>query len=201
MTNEIELKLNIAPEDVELLLLHPLLTGAGNLQKYFLSSQYFDTPALDQMAQHAALRVRRIGGLWIQTVKIGGTVTEGLHVRPEWETVVPDDRPHPHLFTDPIIRAVLTDSRVALLQPVFKTEFWRSVWVLDYMDSVIEVALDQGDVNSQGRCVPIHELELELKSGNSGTLSRLARELSQRILLQPESLSKAERGYALYQQW
>ncbi len=201
MTNEIELKLTIAAEDIDQLLLHPLLSGARNRQKYFLCSQYFDTPTLDLMAQRAALRVRRIGGLWIQTVKIGGTVTEGLHVRPEWETVIPDDRPHPHLFTDPIIRAVLTDSRVALLQPVFKTEFWRSLWVLDYMDSEIEVALDQGDVNSQGRCVPIHELELELKSGNSDTLSRLARELSQQIPLQPESLSKAERGYALYQEW
>lgn len=201
MTNEIELKLNIAPEDVELLLHHPRLVAAGSPQKRFLTSQYFDTPTLDLMALHTALRVRHIGGLWVQTVKIGGTVADGLHIRPEWETVVPDNRPHPHLFTDPVIRTVLTEKRIALLQPVFQTEFWRSIWVLDYAGSVIEVALDQGNVSSQGRSTPIHELELELKSGNADALTRLAYELSQPVPLQPESVSKAERGYALYQEW
>ncbi len=201
MTYEIEMKLDIAPEDIELLLQHPLLIAAASPQKRFLDSRYFDTPALDLMARHAALRVRRIGGLWIQTFKLGGTVTDGLHTRPEWETIVPDNQPHPHLFTDPIIRDVLPDNRIALLQPIFHTEFWRTSWMLDYLGSIIEVALDQGKVSSQGRSTCIHEVELELKSGNADRITTLARELSLTVPLIPESVSKAERGYALYQEW
>ncbi|MHB1678195.1 MAG: CYTH domain-containing protein [Sulfuriferula sp.] len=201
MINEIELKLNIAPDDIALLLQHPILLAAGKSQTRFLASHYFDTPTLDLMAQHAAFRVRSIGGLWVQTIKIGGNVVDGLHIRPEWETVIPDNQPHPLLFTDPIIRAVLTDNRAALLQPIFQTEFWRTTWLLTYQDSNIEVALDEGDVSSQGRSQPIHELELELKSGNADTLIKLAAELSQHIVLRPESISKAQRGYALYQEW
>ena len=201
MTNEIELKLTIAPHEMYALQQHPILLAAGKPHCRLLLSRYFDTPTLDLMAHHAALRVRRIGGVWIQTIKIGGTAINGLHNRPEWEIVIPDDQPHPLLFTDPIIRTVLTDNRAALLQAVFQTEFWRNTWLIKYQGSSIEVALDQGQVSCQGRSQPINELELELKSGNPDTLHKLAEELSQNVALQPESTSKAQRGYALYQEW
>ena len=201
MPNEIELKLTISPHEAAILMQHPLLVAAGKPQCRLLLSYYFDTPTLDLMAHHAALRVRRIGGLWVQTIKIGGTAVNGLHIRPEWEIVIPDSQPHPLLFTDPLVRTVLTDNRAALLQPIFQTEFWRKTWLLNYQGSSIEAALDQGEVSSQGRRLPINELELELKSGNPDTLSQLADELSQHIVLQPEPVSKAQRGYALYQEW
>lgn len=198
MTDEIELKLAIAPDDIPLLLRHPILLAAGNAQSRLLSSQYYDTPGLDLMARHAAFRVRRIGGLWMQTIKIGGSAVDGLHIRPEWETVLPDGRPQPELFTDPIIRAVLTDDCITQLQPVFQTEFRRTTWLLTYQHSNVEVALDQGEVTSGGHREQISELELELKSGGAGALTALAEELSRHIALQPDSISKAQRGYELY---
>jgi len=198
MTTEIELKLKIDPADVNLLLQQPVLIAAGEPHRRLLVSRYFDTPALELMARHAALRVRRIGQQWIQTVKIGGTAVNGLHTRPEWEIPVPDDQPHPELFTEPAVRAVLQEHITSRLQAVFQTEFWRSTWLIDFHDSRIEVALDQGEVGSLRRSEPICEVELELKSGNAEALTALADLLSRHIALMPDSVSKAQRGYALY---
>ena len=44
------------------------------------------------------------------------------------------------------------------------------------------------------------EIELELKNGNVQQLMELAQILGQDITLTPDSISKAQRGYALYQQ-
>ena len=199
MTTEIELKLKIAPDAVAILLRHPTLVAIGEPQRKLLLSRYFDTPALDLMAKQAALRVRLVDQQWIQTIKIGGSVVNGLHSRPEWETPIPDDQPHPELFTESSIHDVLQPSVINQLQPVFQTEFWRSTWLIHFHDSLIEVALDQGDITSQGDKALICEVELELKSGQAETLTALAEILGQHITLIPDSISKAQRGYALYQ--
>lgn len=199
MTTEIELKLKIAPADINLFLQLPLLTAAGAPHRRLLVSRYFDTPALELMRCHAALRVRRVGEQWIQTVKIGGTAVNGLHTRPEWEIPVPDSQPHPQLFTEPAVRAILPEPVASRLQPVFQTEFWRSTWLVDFQDSRIEVALDQGEVRSLERSEPICEIELELKSGRTEALIALADQFSRHVALTADSISKAQRGYALYQ--
>lgn len=199
MTAEIELKLALAPNAVTAFLQLPILVAAGEPQRKLLLSRYFDTSALDLMTQRAALRVRHIGQQWIQTIKIGGTAINGLHSRPEWETPVPDDQPHPELFSEPYVHTVLTADITKQLHPVFQTEFWRSTWLIDFEGSHIEVALDQGEVSSQGRSAPICEVELELKSGQVNALTDLARIFAQQITLTPDSISKAQRGYALYQ--
>lgn len=199
MTTEIELKLSIAAEEVSIFLQQPILLGANEAQRNLLWSSYFDTATLELMHQHAALRIRRAGELWIQTIKIGGTVIDGMHTRPEWEVLIPDNTLYPALFTDPVVCALLSPGVIQRLQPVFQTEFWRTTWCITHEQSHIEIALDQGSVSSQGRSEAICELELELKSGEAAALSSLARILSQHITLTPDSISKAQRGYALYQ--
>lgn len=199
MTTEIELKLSIAAEDIPAFMQHPILASASKVQRNLVWSCYFDTPNLELMYQHAALRVRRAGEKWIQTIKIGGTVNNGMHQRPEWEMVIPDNTLRPALFTDPAVSALLTPNVIERMQPVFQTEFWRTTWLIIHEACRIEIALDQGSVSSQARREAICEVELELKSGDAAALSSLARLLSQHITLTPESISKAQRGYALYQ--
>ncbi|MDR3393264.1 MAG: CYTH domain-containing protein [Sulfuriferula sp.] len=198
MTTEIELKLSILPDEVPALLRWPVLVAAGEPRRQLLSSRYYDTPELDLMMRQAAFRVRHTGQSWVQTIKIGGTVVNGLHSRPEWEMAVPDDHPYPELFTAAEVRAVLNAQVVARLQPIFQTVFWRSTWLVDYGNGSIEVALDQGEVSSGGRTAPICEVEFELKSGKADAITRLADTLAQHIKLTPDSVSKAQRGYALY---
>lgn len=199
MTTEIELKLKIATDDVASLLLQPVLVEADKPQLQKLSSCYFDTPTLDLLAQKAALRVRRVNQQWIQTFKMGGTAINGPHSRPEWEMPVANNHPQPGLFEEPRLRALFTSDLINRLIPIFRTEFKRTIWLLDFQHSQIEVALDQREVNCGGTSDPICELELELKSGSAQALQSLAHVLSQQISLVPNSIGKAQRGYTLYQ--
>ena len=48
-----------------------------------------------------------------------------------------------------------------------------------------------------GLTQPIHEIELELKSGNVENLQALANELQQQLSLSPSNTSKAKMGYQL----
>ncbi|BBP01265.1 inorganic triphosphatase [Sulfuriferula nivalis] len=199
MTQEIELKLNINPADTARFVAHPLLQSVIERQRLRLVSVYYDTPALTLMQQRAALRVRLAGTRWIQTIKIGGGAVNGLHSRPEWEVELTDQHPQPSLFTDPIVTQLLTTELTHQLTPIFQTVFWRDTWLLDFNGAKIEVALDQGKVLSLAQATPICEVELELKHGDAQQLTELAQALGQVITLTPDSVSKAQRGYALYQ--
>lgn len=198
MTNEIELKLNIAAADIALFLAHPLLATASVAQGGRLISIYYDTPALTLMNQRAALRVRLAGTRWIQTVKIGGQAVHGLHIRPEWEVDLPSQHPNPSLYTEPVVTQLLSPAVTQQLTPIFQTDFWRDTWLLSFQGAQIELALDVGLVQSLGRDAPICELELELKQGDAQQLHALAQVLASNIKLTPDSISKAQRGYALY---
>ena len=200
MTVEIELKLALPPMQATRLKRHALLAGAGRPVRRRLVSVYFDTPELDLMRAQAALRVRRVGRGWVQTVKIGGGSAGGLHQRPEWETPTAGAAPEPERFTAPAVRELLTPARLARLRPVFETHFWRDAWTLPVAGGgSIEVALDQGEVSGGGRSQPICEVELELKSGHPSALYDLALALAADVDLRPDPVSKAGRGYALFQ--
>src|SRR5215813_8046168 len=87
MSQEVELKLGIAPAEVPQVLDHPLLseTRQGAFQAQPLVSVYYDTPQLDLQRRGIALRLRQQGARWIQTVKAYGTGAAGLHDRLEEE--------------------------------------------------------------------------------------------------------------------
>jgi inorganic triphosphatase YgiF len=86
----------------------------------------------------------------------------------------------------------------AALQPCFATAFERTAWTVRRRDgSVIEVALDLGQITSGQRSVPICELELELLAGAPTALFDLARHIALHIAVLPLAASKAQRGHAL----
>src|SRR5438874_2171598 len=61
----------------------------------------------------------------------------------------------------------------------------------------IELTIDRGKLEAGRHSVPICEIELELKSGQSAELFNIARTLAKEIPLQLVVKSKAERGYAV----
>ena len=196
---EIELKLRVAPDAVRRLAAHPLLKGEGRPVTERLRSIYYDTPALDLLRKGIALRVRRVGSAWVQTVKGRGTVRAGLHERAESETRVGGPEPELDRIEDKALARALNPPRIRdELRPVFVTEFRRNSRLLTLRNGTsVEASIDQGVIRSGERVNRLSELELELKKGSSSELYELALKLQHDVPLALESRSKAERGYAL----
>src|SRR5471030_3071597 len=80
---EIELKLALDPAANATLRQHPLLAkhADGGARDAQLLARYFDTSDFYLRQHGAGLRVRKVDGEWIQTMKAGGGVQAGLHER------------------------------------------------------------------------------------------------------------------------
>jgi inorganic triphosphatase YgiF len=198
---EVELKLLIDPADIPRLRRHPLLKALcpSGPKTRKLTSIYFDTDDFVLKNQAIALRVRRSGRQWIQTVKGGGSVQAGLHQRDEWEAPVAHGTPDFTKIADPGLIALFSDEALRQrLYPIFATEFSRTVWLLETeAGDRVEMALDRGEIRAGQSSAPICEVELELKVGNPAALYELALALYEAVPLHPENASKADRGYAL----
>jgi inorganic triphosphatase YgiF len=200
MATEIELKLTMDPAHAARLRRHPLLASLaqGKPRRQRLHSIYFDTPEQDLLRAGVALRLRRVGGGWVQTVKGGGSVHGGLHQRDEWEWPVQGGEPDLTLVGETSLAAIMTGEVQARLRPLFVTQFWRTAWQLRTAQGAeIELALDQGEVQAGDRRLPISEVELELKAGEAASLFELALAIQEQVPLCVEDLSKAQRGYLL----
>jgi triphosphatase len=196
MAVEIELKLRIAPEQLARLKRHPLLKAYQVARPVTrrLYSIYYDTPKLELYKSGMALRLRHAGRQWLQTLKGGGSVKAGLHQRNEWEMPVRG----PELdFNFPAAdwKAHLPPSSHKKLQPIFITDFSRSSRMLNFKEAQIELCMDQGQVSAGQHNMPICELELELKSGDSRQLFELALAILDIVPFELEVVSKAEYGY------
>ena len=201
MPAEIELKLAISASDVPKLARVPLLKSAsrGRAITSRVYSIYYDTPELVLREQGVALRLRRIGARWLQTLKTAGRVEAGLHQREELETPVPAQIVNYAALAQSGAADVFADPGLPLrLQPVFATDFKRTSRQLEpTAGTEIEFCLDRGAISAGAAQVPISEIELELKRGAPEQLLDFALGLLEKVPLRLEPASKAERGYAL----
>ena len=195
---EIELKLALPPEQAAAFLKRMARRRSTPLQQD-LVTRYFDTPDFALSAQGVALRVRRMGRRWLQTLKTEGERNVGLSRRAEYEMPVAGDAPDWTRFPPEALAWVPEALRDALV-PVFETRFHRTAWLLKGKGgAAIEVALDVGEVRAGERSQPICEIELELKSGQPDALFALALEWATAFDYLPFDISKAERGVRLAQ--
>ncbi len=203
MSQEIELKLALPKRALAALRRHPLVAGAEKLgNTVTLDNTYYDTPRLQLKAHKVAVRTRRQGRDWLQTVKCAAVSSGGLSQRPEWE------QPYSGSFdfsqVDAPDAAKLLNRHAGALVPVFTTRFRRETRRLSPRDDTsILLMIDTGEVRvttPEGieRQAPICELELELEHGQAEDLFALACELAQALPLMPADVSKAERGYRLF---
>ncbi|MDX8399320.1 MAG: CHAD domain-containing protein [Gallionellaceae bacterium] len=199
MATETELKLRISPEHMARLKRHPFLRTLSIKPAISrkLYSVYFDTPSLKLHHARMALRLRRVGKQWLQTLKGGGGVQAGLHLRNEWETPVAGEKLDFEAL-EAIGASPLKPSLRKKLQSVFVTDFTRSIRMVEFEGALIEMALDSGEVRAGESVHPISELELELKSGDALQLFRLALAIFELVPFEIESTSKAEYGYMLH---
>jgi adenylate cyclase len=202
MASEVELKLALAARVQRALIRHPVLCAAVERKRETLDNRYYDTPQLALQRQGIALRLRRQGRLWLQTVKCAGVSAGGLSARPEWETPYTGRFNFTGIDDDEVRKWLRRSKIVENLIPIFETRFSRITWRIATTDSgaggSVLVMLDRGWIAASGRREEISELEIELVAGNPGTLLTLAETLAQRLPLVPAVRSKAERGYRLH---
>ncbi|HSN80739.1 MAG TPA: inorganic triphosphatase, partial [Rhodoferax sp.] len=205
---EIELKLCLPGADpaglVKRLANMPLLARRKSSQQP-LYNIYFDTPDQLLRQQGAVLRLRRVGSeanpQWLQTLKTGASNASALSRRGEWETAVAGQALDLAALHGTNWSELDRDgSLFERLVPSFVTRFERTLWLVRRRDgSVVEVALDIGHIEADGKQAPICELELELKTGLPPALFEIARELARTLAVLPANLSKAQRGFLLAQ--
>jgi inorganic triphosphatase YgiF len=193
---ERELKFAVDPQDLPALKRAVAAGAQGRPGRSTLVSTYFDTPDRALNKGKMALRVRKHGRRFVQTVKaeMGGDIA----ARGEWEDAVGR--------SDPDLAAPQSGARLqkvlngAALEPLFTTTVKRTVASLAPLPTtLIEAAIDEGEIRANDGTIsePIAELELELKSGESAALYDMALRLLDVVPLRIETQSKAERGYRL----
>jgi inorganic triphosphatase YgiF len=200
MTNppplEIELKLSLPPQQVDAFRKR-MARRRGQPEQQDLVTRYFDTPDFALSAQGVALRVRRVGRRWLQTLKTEGERCGGLSQRVEHE--MPIRRGVPDWSRFPVeALAYVPEALRDQLVPVFETRFNRTAWLIRGQSGAqIEVALDVGEVLAGKQSQPICEIELELKAGQPDALFALALDWAGQFDCVPFDISKAERGVRL----
>lgn len=164
-------------------------------------SVYYDTSAQNLRRAGMALRVRRDGRRWLQTLKAELETHGGLAVRGEWETVLQraalelSALPRDEILAGTGMDLERLRSRV---RPLFETRFVRrSAMVVLEGDARAELCIDQGYLLAGRQRETIRELELELKAGAPGALMRFVERIAEPLELELEVESKAERGYRL----
>ena len=206
---ELELKLRLPAGAALTLRAHPLIEryAVDRWHVARIDNRYFDTGDRALAEQRLALRLRRIGRSWWQTLKASTGDGGAMAARDEWELPVAGPRLELGRLRDTPLAAIgSTRSLARRLQPLFTTNFRRESRTVLLDDGTrIEIAIDQGVIacgrGATRRSVPIREVELELKSeqGDASRLLRFARRLARDIALLPLPSSKAARGHRLAQ--
>ena len=195
---EVELKFDVARNDRERLAVARALSAASP-RRVRIDSWYFDTPG-GLLARHRmALRLRHSGERWVQCLKSGASGAGGLHARDEWEFERDGPEIDLSLFADtPLARVPGARTLHRKLVPAFHVEMERRAWDIAASGSRLEVALDAGVVRSGARAEEISELEIECLEGDPRHAFDLARQLLDEVALRPSAVTKAQRGYRLF---
>lgn len=204
MQKETEIKLRVSRETLAALREHPLLKkrNKSGWERRELMNQYFDTPERDLAKAKVALRLRKDGDDIIQTLKTRGQSVAGLSERNEYNWELPKAKLDVKKLDGECWPEELAELDKKTLKPIFTTDFVREraeiAWGRGKAKVVIEAALDLGHVVAGKQKEEICELELELREGEPAALLELAAELAATLALMPCDISKAERGYRLY---
>lgn len=179
----------------------------GKTKRQRLQAQYFDT-ADSLLARHGiVVRLRLEGRRWVQTAK---GPTSGPLERLEHNITLAALAPgsihqldlarHAATPVGQAIEAALGlkagEAFPALLQ-LYETDIQRTTRTVRQAGSLVELALDQGQVTAGARVLDICELEVELKKGQPEDAVALARQWCARHGLWLSTISKSMKGQRL----
>src|SRR5579859_7405784 len=175
MGQEIEIKLAIEPQLASRVWQALSRFPHEKPSVHRLFSAYYDTPDCLLKRNNIALRLRRDGQRWVQTVKSAGNASGGLHRRVEHETGVAVQLPSFPAMTQAGFGELIANRRTrAALDVIFTTKFSRSSTLFERNGgNIVEVSLDRGIICAGQRRESICEIELELKAGNAAAMFEL----------------------------
>ena len=198
---EIEIKLQV-PAAARAAVEREVAAGSAS-RRVRLQALYFDTPDRRLAAAGCALRLRKEGRRWVQTLKTGSAhgVARGEHnvVRalPAGQAPEPDLALHAGSPPGELLAALLEPGMA--LVALYRTDIWRRTRRARSRRGSVELAFDRGEIVAQGadgtlRRWPVCELEVELVGGSPLAVTEVAARWSARHGLWIDSRSKAERG-------
>jgi triphosphatase len=206
---EIELKLALDPSAVsrlERLSRVPAIaaTRTGRAKTARVVSTYFDTAGGRLAEEGIALRLRRDGTRWLQTIKgppLAGAGA-GVHARDEYERRLAGPRlDAAHLATTPWHKLLGKLQKRGELVAQFTTDFTRRTLPLAFPEGTRALfSIDVGEIRAARkttRRVPLSEVEIEVVRGNVQRAFEMALALVDDWPLSVATANKAERGYAL----
>ena len=206
MSSEIELKFQIPAQRLAAVR-RAVATRTAVVEP--LAAVYFDTPDEWLARSRVALRLRREGAQWVQTLKAEGASTMQ---RLEHNVALPPSAPgaprpaldlgrHRGSEAGQALARVLAVAEggggAGGLAERYATEIKRTRRVLRQGGCAIELALDEGRILAGGRVLPVCEIEFELLQGTPQDLLDLAGGWVDRFGLVLDTRSKSERGHLL----
>lgn len=197
---EIELKLELTEAAEKRLRADRGLAAisAGRPRTVALHSVYFDTVDRRLAGAGMALRLRKQGRDWSQTLKLGRDLRNGLANSEEFDCPAPGGRLALEAVPDPAARAAVTQALGNhALGPVCETRFRRTLRLVHLPGAEIEMSIDVGEVVAGETVEPLRELELELIAGDPAALFALLHRLLPGGGLRFSKASKAARGMRL----
>ena len=202
MATEIELKFRIPPGRLAALR-RAVATTTAQVQP--LAAAYFDTPGEHLAAARMALRLRREGDAWVQTLKAegAGPLQRLEHNAPVVALTVGTDLPaldiarHDGTAAGAALRRLLADAGQPALQQRYATTVQRTRRLLRSGGALMELALDEGTVQAGPRSLALCEIEFELLAGTPQALLALAGRWAGRHGLLLDVRSKSELGHTL----
>ena len=206
--NEFELKFEVPAASLAKLLAAVRVKKA---QLQLLQACYFDTQDQALARDGVVIRIRRENGIWVQTIKASTnnalerlehnlTIDGGADVANNAMPNIDLSQNIPKNIRQ-LLESILKinlDQQTPALVPVFETDVQRLKFDVTHAGSKIEIALDQGLVESNGKSVALCELEIELKEGKPEHAVAVARKWRSQYGLNISTLSKSMKGQRLH---
>ena len=134
-----------------------------------LHARYYDTASQNLAKAGIALRLRREGEDWVQTMKLPGP--DELS-RIEWNHPRPEPTLDLSVYADTHVSDLLNQVSPRLACR-YSTQVTRLKKVVATATGEVELAYDEGAIMAGGIQLPVHELEIEQLSGEASDLSTL----------------------------
>ncbi len=199
---EIEVKLQIG-DATQIDCIESYITELAEMQnrkveKIVMKAVYYDTKDGCLRKDRGAYRIRQENKSIVATYKQGIVNQNGISERVEVNKNVTSLKPNITVFkdSDTVWHRLKSLENIEFI-PVIMTDFIRKSVQIKWQNSLIEIALDQGEIVADKKKIPICEVELELKAGDKSELSSLTKEFTKKFFLVPSNDSKYHRGLIL----